>query len=386
MPMRLTVTLCTGSALALLFATGVNRAATDVVSTSAANATVTVYRPKQWGAGGSVVELDGLPTAELAPGNQVTLSVAPGSHTVSQHGSERITVDAKPGQSYFIKAWLGFGIINPDEHLALVTPEKASKEITCCKSVSLAAWIVPDPEVSLDAGVESPLTAGNGVLVGAEWIPNAAQEGGWAIYRATLTVEAQILRIDLGAHSLRVPLATIAAAENGGHRHICWVTVRRTSGHVDQIRATDCAALYQFGAHLRAGLSGASSAAAEIASQLGPLITAYDGYRMVDSSGPDCPFPGYTGEHDGGPFEIHDLGLVWGVGGKLPTVLRIDDIAEVMPLHHILTMTWLPLRRKGGACIFVQLRRNVWGAKELENEARAIILKQVSPGVPETRE
>lgn len=386
MLMRLTLALSMGSALALLSANGVNRATADVVSTSAADATITVYRPKQWGADGSVIELDGLPTAELAPGNYVTLSVAPGSHTVSQHGGpERITVDAKPGQTYFIKSWLGFGIFNADNHLALETPEKASKEITCCKSASSAAWIVADPGVTLDAGVQSPRIAGN-MLVGAvQWIPNADQEAGWAMYYVTLTIEPQVLRIDLGAQSLRVPLAAIASAEDGSHRHICWLTVRRTSGHTDQIRATDCAALYQFGASLRASLSGASSVA-EISGQLGPLIAAYDGYRMVDSSGPDCPFPGYTDEHDGGVFEIHDLGLVWGAAGRLPTVLRIDDIAEVMPLHHDLTVAWLRLRRKGGPCIFVQLLRNLWGGEELQNEARAIILKQLSSGAPQTHE
>ncbi len=114
---------------------------------------------------------------------------------------------------------------------------------------------------------------------------------------------------------------------------------------------------------------------------------------MLDSSGPDCPFPGLTQEHDGGRFEIYSGGIAWGTGGGTPTVLLMDNIEEIMPLHVVMIMpylpriAWLPIRIKGGACIFVNLVRNGWRAERgLEAEARAIILKQRSPAVPAVAE
>ncbi len=270
---RLIAAISAVTGVVLLLPTGVHRAAADTLpegmAASADEATITVYRPKQLGAGGSVVELDGLPIAELASGQYVNLRVALGPHVVSQHDyrSERITVDAKPGQTYFVKSWLGFGIINPASHLALVAAEIASQEVRSCSSVSPAAWIVPDSGMRIDEQVESRVAAAGVGLVVAEWIPNAQQEGGWAVYPAAISLDTEALRIDIstrlasdvGVHDVRIPLSAIASAESGvdtRNRSICWVTVRRTSGHVDQIRAHDCTALHEFGESLRSRLSG----------------------------------------------------------------------------------------------------------------------------------
>ena len=261
-PMRLIVPLCVGSAVVLLLGNSVNRAAAQSAPSDASapadEAVITVYHPKQFWAGGSVIEFDGLPVVELAPGEYVGLRAAPGTHVISAHGSrpEKITVDAKPRQNYFIKAWLGFGIFNSPWHLALVAAEKASKEISCCHTVSPAAWIVPDFGMHRDETTNVPLSAGD-VLVAADWIPNAGQEGGWAIYQATIAVDTRALHIDVltdtGAQEIRIPLSAIASAGSGHdnrNTRICWVTVRRTSGHVDEIRTSDCTALYQFGENL----------------------------------------------------------------------------------------------------------------------------------------
>ncbi len=79
---RLIATISAVTAVVLLLRTGVHRAVADTLpegtSASADEATITVYRPKRLGAGGSVVELDGLPIAELAPGQYVNLRAAPG--------------------------------------------------------------------------------------------------------------------------------------------------------------------------------------------------------------------------------------------------------------------------------------------------------------------
>jgi hypothetical protein len=366
--------------------------APDGLSAPAADTTITVYKPKHWGADSSLVELDGIPIAELGPGEYVNLTTTPGSHEVYDYRAERITVDAKPGQTYFIKSGVGFGITGPRSHLALVASETAAKEISCCKSVPPAAWIVSEPGMRLDEGPKSPVMGRDLVLGGAEWMPNIDQEIGVVVYHATIVVDAQAMHIQLNTHratdgSVSIPLSSLASAENGHHKRNCWLTIRRKSGHVDEIRAGGCSAvLSQFGEAFRAKLLAASNPE-EVASRLGPIVARYNGYRMLDSSGPACPFPGYAAEHDGGPFEVYDRGLVWAAPGRLPTVLPMDEIAEVMPLHHVLTMTWLPLRTKGGACMFLQLHRNDLSVEsELVSEARAMILKRVSSGAPEVDE
>jgi hypothetical protein len=218
-------------------------------------ATLTVYRPKQWRAGGTfVVELDGIPTVELASPNFVELPVPPGAHVVSLHDAhpERITVDAKPGQTFFMKAWLGFGIINAASHLALQSSDDASKEISCCRAVPLSAWLASPPAMGASEPAEAAGAARGVAVSDAQWIPNAGQEAGWAIYPASLALDDQAIRIDItvsgaGIRTVRIPFSAVATVDYVTHKRICWLTLRRTSGHVEEFRADDCSALARFG-------------------------------------------------------------------------------------------------------------------------------------------
>ena len=239
----------------------------DGAPVPAGASTITVYRPKQWGAGGTfVVELDGIPTVEVASPAFVELPVTPGLHVVSLHDvrSERISVDAKPGQTYLIKAWLGFGIINPASHLALVASDGASKEISCCRAVPLSAWLVFHPATGAEEPADAAGAAARVTVSSAQWIPNAGQEGGWVIYPATIAADGQAIRIDLtaseaGARAVRIPFSAIATVDYVTHKRICWLMLRRTSGHVDEFRADDCSALARFGESIPGKYMGSSS-------------------------------------------------------------------------------------------------------------------------------
>ena len=212
-----------------------------------------------------MIELDGIPTVELALRDYANLAVGPGTHVVSVHGSglQKITVEAIPGQTYFIKVWLGFGVINPATHLALVAPGSASQEITCCHAAPSAAWLVTGPDARGDRESNSPGGGGSVTLSGAQWIPNAGQEAGWAIYPATIVADPQAIHIDLsrpdtGRRVVRIPWSAIASVEYQTYKRSCWLALRRTSGHIEQFRADGCAALEEFGQSVRARYIGSS--------------------------------------------------------------------------------------------------------------------------------
>jgi hypothetical protein len=267
---RLAVHVAVGSVLSALGAMPVDCAAAEptaeVVPALAGASTITVYRPKQWVGGDTfVIELDGIPTVELASREYADLVVSPGTHVVSQHDprSQKIAVDAQPGQTYFIKAWLGFGIINPTTHLALVAPGSASQEITCCHAASVAAWLVTGPDKQPGGESNSPGGGGSVTLSAAQWIPNAGQEAGWAIYPATIVADPQAIRIDLsgpdtGRRVVRIPWSAIASVEYQTYKRSCWLALRRTSGHFEEFRADECAVLEQFGQSVRARYIGSS--------------------------------------------------------------------------------------------------------------------------------
>jgi hypothetical protein len=192
---------------------------------------------------------------ELASREYVNLTVSPGSHVVAEYRSKKVTVDAVAGQSYYLKVWLGLGIINPPSHLSLVTPASAAKEISCCHLLSPSSWLSPDPAVRAADEADNPGDAAFVTLVGADWIPNSSQDGGWDIYDATITADHYGIRIAVNApaatgRAVYIPMTAVASVEYVTYRHGCWLTLRRTSGHVEQFRANDCPALEQFGERL----------------------------------------------------------------------------------------------------------------------------------------
>lgn len=103
-------------------------------------ATVYLYRDPAFlgGALAPNVSANGVPLADLPSGGYFVYHAAPGSVEFSAHTESHtsVTVDAKVGETYYIKDSIGMGVFVGHPHLALVSGDVGAKEIQQCKLVT----------------------------------------------------------------------------------------------------------------------------------------------------------------------------------------------------------------------------------------------------------
>jgi len=98
---------------------------------------VYIYRPgKAMGAAVSYqVKANGVPIIRLNPGGYYAYLAKPGEieFSAKTESSSSITIDVKPGETYYLKGTIGIGFFVGRPHLVVVTPEVGENEIVKCK-------------------------------------------------------------------------------------------------------------------------------------------------------------------------------------------------------------------------------------------------------------
>ena len=110
---------------------------TPVSSAPPGKATVYVYRPSAF-TGGAIaytVSVNGTDVSTLASGGYFVTYVNPGENEFSAKTEAKtsVTIDAKQGQSYYVKGSLGMGVFVGHPHLVQVSNDEAAPEIAKCK-------------------------------------------------------------------------------------------------------------------------------------------------------------------------------------------------------------------------------------------------------------
>jgi len=105
--------------------------------------TVYVYRPKAFG-GGAIsytVSANGTELSSLPAGGYFVYYATPGETEFSAKTEAKtsVTVDVKPGQTYYVQGTIGMGVFVGHPHLTQVTSDVGAKEIASCKLVPPAA-------------------------------------------------------------------------------------------------------------------------------------------------------------------------------------------------------------------------------------------------------
>jgi hypothetical protein len=106
-------------------------------------ATVYVYRSSAM-AGGAIsykVAVNGVDVSSLPSGGYFVSYVKAGENEISAKTEAKtsVTIDAKAGQSYYVKGTLGMGVLVGHPHLVEVSSDVGSKEIAKCKLVPPAS-------------------------------------------------------------------------------------------------------------------------------------------------------------------------------------------------------------------------------------------------------
>lgn len=98
---------------------------------------VYIYRPgKVMGAAVSYqIKANGVPITRVNPGGYYAYLAKPGEieFLAKTESSSSITIDVKPGETYYIKGTVGVGFFVGRPHLVLVPTEVGEKEIEKCK-------------------------------------------------------------------------------------------------------------------------------------------------------------------------------------------------------------------------------------------------------------
>ena len=101
--------------------------------------TVYVYRPKAFGGGGIsyTVSANGTEVSSLPSGGYFVYYAAPGETEFSAKTEAKtsVTLDVKPGQTYYVQGTIGMGVFVGHPHLTLVGNDVGAKEIVSCKLV-----------------------------------------------------------------------------------------------------------------------------------------------------------------------------------------------------------------------------------------------------------
>jgi len=98
---------------------------------------VYIYRPgKAMGAAVSYqVKANGVPIIRLNPGGYYAYLAKPGEieFSAKTESTSSITIDVKPGETYYLKGTIGIGFFVGRPHLVVVTPEVGEQEVVKCK-------------------------------------------------------------------------------------------------------------------------------------------------------------------------------------------------------------------------------------------------------------
>jgi hypothetical protein len=93
----------------------------DIPPPPAGAATVVFYRPSKFvgGAVGFIVREGTAELGKLRSGKYFVLQVAPGKHTYEVHSeaTDRLTIDADAGETYYIEGEIGVGILVGHPHI-----------------------------------------------------------------------------------------------------------------------------------------------------------------------------------------------------------------------------------------------------------------------------
>lgn len=101
-------------------------------------ATVYVYRPSGFGAAISyTVSVNGTEASSLPSGGYFVYYATPGENefTAKTEAKTSVTIDAKAGETYFVKGTMGMGVLVGHPHLTQVANDVGAKEIASCKMV-----------------------------------------------------------------------------------------------------------------------------------------------------------------------------------------------------------------------------------------------------------
>ena len=112
---------------------------TPVSSAPKDKATVYVYRPSAMG-GAAVsytVAVNGADVSSLPSGGYFVYYAKPGENefAAKTEAKTSVTVDAKAGETYYVKGTIGMGVFVGHPHLLQVTSDVGSQEIVKCKLV-----------------------------------------------------------------------------------------------------------------------------------------------------------------------------------------------------------------------------------------------------------
>lgn len=101
---------------------------------------VYLYRPSSFLGGGVAydVKTGGTVITTLHNGGYYPYFSAPGEQEfwAKTEAKSSVTLDVKPGQTYYIKGGVGVGFLVGRPHLMVVAPEIAEKEIADCKLIA----------------------------------------------------------------------------------------------------------------------------------------------------------------------------------------------------------------------------------------------------------
>jgi hypothetical protein len=112
--------------------------------TTATPDTATIYLYRSGGfVGGALspnIAANGVPLADLPAGGYFIYHALPGEVEFSAHTEAKtsVTIDAKAGQTYYVKDTIGVGFFVGHPHLVVVTNDVGDKEIRDCKLIPAA--------------------------------------------------------------------------------------------------------------------------------------------------------------------------------------------------------------------------------------------------------
>ena len=112
---------------------------TPDTSGTADKATVYLYRSSGFAGSGLApnIEANGVPLADLPAGGYFVYHAAPGEveFFARTEAKTSVTIDAKAGETYYIKGTISMGAFVGHPHLVLVSNETGAREIKECKQV-----------------------------------------------------------------------------------------------------------------------------------------------------------------------------------------------------------------------------------------------------------
>lgn len=147
--------LLTIGAMSLLLGGCATLGSTYTPDTHAPKDKATVYVYRTSGFGGAAISytvaVNGVDVSSLPSGGYFVYYAAAGENefTAKTEAKTSVTVDAKAGETYYVKGTIGMGVLVGHPHLTQVTNEVGTKEIASCKLVP------PQPDKAAAKGAGS---------------------------------------------------------------------------------------------------------------------------------------------------------------------------------------------------------------------------------------